>query len=82
MKMKNRFFIWIIPVIWAACSLIHFNFPGDEYYLYAFASIAGSWIVFIISFGDIHNPVVPISIALTGAIIMLGIGFLMDKTKI
>jgi hypothetical protein len=50
--------------------------------MYAIASIAGSWIAFIISFGDIHNPVIPISIALTGAIVMALIGFLMDQVRI
>ncbi len=80
--MKNKYFVWILPILWAGCSLLSFRFPGDEYAMYGISSIAGVWIVFFISLDIIHNPMFPVSIALTGAIVMMILGFLMDLIKI
>jgi len=81
--MKNRtlFFTFVLPILFACCSLLSFKFPGDEYAMYAISSYVGSWIDHIVPFGDIHNPLIPISIALTGAVVMAGLGFLMDCLK-
>ena len=75
-------YIWILPLLWASCSLIHFQFPGDEYGMYGISSIAGLWIAFIVRLGDQHNPMFPVAIALAGAIVMSVIGFLMDRIRI
>ncbi len=79
MSKPNTFYVWLVPLLWAGCSLIHFRFPGDEYGLYAFSSIAGSWIAILVSFGDIHNPMIPISIAVTGAVGREGRSMAADK---
>jgi hypothetical protein len=76
------FYTWLLPLIWAGCSLVHFRFPGDEYGLYALASAAGTWIAFIFPFGDIHNPAMPLSIAVTGALVMAAAGYVMDRLRI
>lgn len=79
---SRTFYIWVLPLLWATCSLVHFRFPGDEYAMYTISSIAGSWIAALVNLGDIHNPLFPISIALTGAIVMAGTGYLMDRARI
>jgi len=76
--MKKLFFTWLIPLLWGICSLLQFRFPGDEYGLWAYGSLPGTWIAFFVSFGDIHNPLWPISVALVGSLIMAGFGRLLD----
>jgi len=82
MEKKRRFFVWLLPVLWGACSLIHYRFPGDEYGMYGISSIVGLWTIFIIKVGDSNNPMFPISIALAGAIVMTGVGWFMDWMRI
>lgn len=82
MEKKQRFFVWLLPVLWSICSLFHYNFPGDEYGMYGIASIVGAWIVLIVKVGDVNHPMFPISIAVTGAIVMTGVGWFMDRMRI
>jgi hypothetical protein len=82
MKNKKVFYTWLLPVVWTTCSLMSYQFPGDEYGGYAISSIAGIWIAFFIKNINIHDPILPISVAATGAIVMTGIGFLMDRLKV
>jgi hypothetical protein len=80
---KNpTFFTLLLPLIWGVCSFISYYFPGDEYALYFFSSIVGTWIAFLIDIGDIHQPLVPLSIAVTGATILSCVGFLMDRLRV
>jgi len=81
MEKKRRFFVWLLPVLWAACSLIHHHFPGDEYWMYCISSTVGLWALFI-KVGDSNNPMFPISIAIAGAIVMTGVGWFMDWMRI
>lgn len=82
MNLKNTFFVWLLPLLWASCSLVSFHFPGDEYALYVVSSIAGVWIGFVFEFGDIHNPAIPLSVAATGAGVMAAVGFVMDRVRV
>lgn len=82
MKKKQRFFVWLLPVLWGACSLLHYHFPGDEYWMYAISSFAGFWIALITKVGDSNNPMFPILIAVAGAIVMAGVGWFMDWMRI
>jgi hypothetical protein len=82
MKKKGRFFVWLLPATWAACSLIHNQFPGEDYSMCLVASAPGAWIALLIDVGDIHNPAIPISIALTGSIVMAAVGLLMDMAPV
>ncbi|NQU45104.1 hypothetical protein HQ520_17610 [bacterium] len=82
MRKHAIFFVWFLPIIWATCSLLHFRHPGDEYAMYAVSSIAGVWIGFIVPFGDIHDPMIPISVAAVGGLVMAAIGFVMDYLRV
>jgi hypothetical protein len=76
----RRFFLFALPAGWAALSLLHFHFPGDEYGLWAVSSMAGTWITFLLpSVGDIHQPWIRFSVAATGALVTEGV-FLPDGT--
>jgi len=84
--MTNKYiYVWLLPLVWAACSVLSFRFPGDEYALYAISSMIGTWVVMVIDMpGDIHHPAFWISITVTGAIIMslVGLGMSVLRTKI
>jgi len=79
MKQNQRFFVWLLPILWAGCSIGQYLYPGDDYFMYAYGSIAGTWIAFVIDVGDPKNPAIPISIALVGAAVMASAGLLMDR---
>ena len=35
MRNRRHVYLWLVPLAWTACSLLSFQFPGDEYGLYA-----------------------------------------------
>lgn len=84
--MTNKYiYVWLLPLVWATCSVLSFQFPGDEYALYAISSMIGTWVVMVIDMpGDIHHPAFWVSITVTGAIIMslVGLGMSVLRTKI
>jgi hypothetical protein len=82
MKRRNLFYVWLLPLIWAVCSYIHFFYPGDEYMVWGYSSIAGTWIFFVTGWGDFHNPLFPVAIAATGAVVMAAVGLLMDRLRV
>ena len=79
--MRKKFFLWFLPLFFAVCSLISFAYPGDEYALWGVSSIAGTWIWFIFPAGDIHNPLIPILVAITGSLVMAGFGLLLTALR-
>jgi hypothetical protein len=80
MNTHRWFFLFALPAGWAALSLLHFHFPGDEYGLWAVSSMAGTWITFLLpSVGDIHQPWIRFSVAATGALVMAGAGWLLYR---
>jgi len=79
MNANRWFFTLLIPLAWGGCSLVHFQFPGDEYALYFISSLAGSWFCFFIQIGDIHQWWIPWSIAATGASVMTGVGWVLAR---
>ncbi|MHC4476209.1 MAG: hypothetical protein ACYTEL_11215 [Planctomycetota bacterium] len=82
MKIRDTFYLWLLPGIWAPCSIFHFFHPGDEYAMWAYSAIAGSWIVYIGPFDEIDNLLVPISVAAAGALVMAVVGFVMDRMRV
>jgi hypothetical protein len=81
MNTHRWFFLFALPAGWAALSLLHFHFPGDEYSLWAVSSIAGTWITFLLpNVGDIHQPWIRFNVAATGALVMAGAGWLLYRS--
>jgi len=71
MKTSHWFFRLAVPLLWCICSLIHFQFPGDEYALWVIDSMAGSWIFWLLpKVGDIHQGWIRGSVAGAGALMM------------
>jgi hypothetical protein len=80
MNTHRWIFVLALPAGWAALSLLHFHFPGDEYGLWAVSSMAGTWIIFLLpSVGDLHQPWIRFSVAATGALVMAGAGWLLYR---
>ena len=81
--MKKYLFVWLLPLVWVVCSLLSFIFPGDEYALYGISSFVGVWIVLVVDLpGDIHSPVFPLAIAVTGSVIMACFGLILTKLRV
>lgn len=79
---RKHIFVWLLPFLWAVCSVMSFRFPGDEYGLYAISSMVGTWIVMVVDMpGDIHHPAFWISITVTGAIIMSLAGLVLSLLR-
>jgi hypothetical protein len=74
----NRFFVILLPIIWAATATISFLHPGDEYRFFVLSSIAGSWVCFLLPNSG-HLSDVLWLILLTGFVVLGFLGFLMDK---
>lgn len=82
MQKKKRFYTWGIPLCWTIFSLLQYFDPGDEYAFYALQSFVGVWMMFLTKINEVNSPLFPISIAFGGAVVMLGVGFIMDKARI
>lgn len=76
------FFTPLVAGVWVVCSFLSYLNPGRAYGLYAVSSIAGSWIVTFMGRGDIHNVLIPLSIAVAGGCVMAAAGFIMDKLRV
>lgn len=83
MKTNRWFFLFVVPVLWATCSLIHFHFPGDEYAMWVIDSMAGAWVLFLApNVGDIHQWWIRFSVAGTGALVMAMVGWMLCRLKV
>jgi hypothetical protein len=81
--MKKYVYVWLLPLLWSICSLLSFEFPGDEYGIYAVSSMAGTWAVFLFNIqGDIHKFAFRGTITTTGIIVMLIMGFILAKLRV
>jgi hypothetical protein len=47
MNPPHRFFLLLVPIAWMMLSAISFRYPGDEYGLWGFSSIAGTWAILV-----------------------------------
>jgi len=79
-KMK-LFFTIMLPVIWVGAAAVSYFYPGDEYGIFVFSTIAGSWVCFCMdSIGHIGD--VLWIIFATGVSILAVLGFLMDRLRV
>ena len=75
------FYAMVLPVVWAVATVVSYFHPGDEYGLFVFSSIAGSWVCFIIR--DIgHLRDVLWLIIVVGVAILAILGFVMDRLRV
>lgn len=80
-RVKHLRHVWLLPLIWTACSWLNFHHPGDEYAGWACGSVAGIWVLFIIgNVGDTGGLLFPVLAA--GALVIAIFGWIMDKMRI
>ncbi len=76
----RRNYATVLPLLWAACCLLGFRFPGDEYGLWVLGSVAGVW-VFLLA-GDLQTTLYALPLlALAGMITMWGAGRALDRLR-
>jgi len=75
------FFAMMLPAVWAIATVVSYFHPGDEYGLFVFSSIAGSWVCFIIRnishLGDVLWGILVAGVAILGIL-----GFAMDRFRV
>jgi hypothetical protein len=77
------FYCLAVPLGWAGVSLLHFQFPGDEYALWAISSMAGTWVLLLLpNVGDIKQLWLPLTVAGTGALVLAGCGALLRWLRV
>ena len=77
---KQVFYTWFIPVLWTSIFILSFFHPGDEYGLFAFGTLAGSWIAFLHQFEPLVKALL---FSWLAGIFILGIlGFVMDILRV
>lgn len=78
MKQRLPFYIWLLPLLWGVCSYIHHSYPGDENAMWLISSVAGLWIAPLVFFAHASKVMIAVYIAIAGAMVMGGVGFVMD----
>jgi hypothetical protein len=68
-----------IPAAWATTCFAGFHFPGDEYGLWAAASLPGLWLVFLIPVNDVNVALWMILAA--GSVVMAALGAVLDRLR-
>ena len=80
-SVKSRlFYLWMLPLLWGIFTAISFFYSGDEHSLFAYGSLAGTWICFLYEFNTLEQAVIPV--LATGAVILVLIGFLLDWLRV
>jgi hypothetical protein len=73
----------LLPVTWTVLCVLGFEHPGDEYGLWGFSALAGTWIVRFVDFASPMGPrdLVP-WVAAAGAATMLAVGHALDRLRV
>lgn len=82
MNSRKWFYVWVVPLVWAACSFFGFEYRGDEYGMYAVSAMPGVWLMLLTRYDNIHSPLFPLMIVLGGAPILAGFGAIMDWLRV
>jgi hypothetical protein len=79
MERAGTFFVWLLPLLWVACSAGQWRFPGDEYGFYVVSALPAAWAALFILVGRVPQEMIPICVLLAGVPVMAGIGWVMDR---
>jgi len=75
------FYVTVLPVVWATAAIVSYFHPGDEYGLFVFSTIAGSWVCFVMhNIGHLRDVLWIIVVA--GVAILAILGFVMDRLRV
>jgi hypothetical protein len=76
------FYIWLLPLLCGTCSYLHRSYPGDEHGLWLLGSGPGLWIAPFVFGWENSKESTPIFIAAALAVVMLPVGWMMDRFEI
>jgi len=82
MERTQRFLVWVLPLLWGACSLAQWGSPGDEYGFYALSALPAAWLAPLLFLGRVSQGAIPIFVLLAGVPVMAGTGWVMDRLRI
>ncbi len=71
MERTQRPFVWVLPLLWGACSLAQWGSPGDEYGFYALSALPAMWLAPLLFLGRVSQGAIPIFVLLAGVPVML-----------
>jgi len=77
---SKLFYLWLLPLLWGIFTAISFFCSGDEHALFAYGSLAGTWICFLYEFNTLEQALIPVMA--TGAVILALIGLLLDWLRV
>jgi hypothetical protein len=77
---RQLLFRWLLPVSWAALSLLGFSHPGDEYTLFLLGALAGVWVVFLTGDPGSAGSLLPLVLG-AGVVVMLLFGWMLDRLR-
>ncbi len=82
MERAPRFFVWVLPILWGACSLAQSRVPGDEYGFYVVSSLPAVWIAPLLLLGHVSFEAMVVPVLLAGAPVLAGLGWVMDRLQV
>lgn len=79
MSRPRRLYTVAIPVLWATVASVGFQYPGDEYGLWAAGALPGLWLPLLVGEG---SPLRGFWVVLAGGIIVTGaLGAVLDRLR-
>jgi len=57
---SKLFYLWLLPLLWGIFTAISFFCSGDEHALFAYGSLAGTWICFLYEFNTLEQALIPV----------------------
>jgi hypothetical protein len=72
---------WLLPLLWGSGCWFGWQYPGEEHLLWLMGSIGGAWVAVINPDIGETTGILPV-VLLTGAVLMLFVGALMDFLRV
>lgn len=77
---KRLFYVWFLPVLWCAFTIVSFFHSGDEHGLFVFGSFVGAWIGFFMRFEKLREALPWILLA--GSLAIVPFGLILDLLRV
>jgi len=77
---RDYFYVWFMPLLWCGFTIVSCFHSGDEHGLFAYGSIAGTWVCFLHQFGSLKHAL-PASLA-AGAVTLALFGLVLDLLRV
>lgn len=77
----KHFYVWVLPLVWTACSALAYHHPGDEYALWIIGSAAGFWGALILT-GENDISIIRIGVIGAGLVTTAVAGWILDRLRV